>query len=170
MITKRFFVLLILCTAFIGLGVAHVAAQDEEPAACAQIVQDAMTQMSSVCAGSGLGQICIANPGVDSTFAEEVDGNFFTQPGDVADLSLIKSFTTSPINLDDETWGLAIFNSSANLPLDLINSTHAKGVIYMALGGVEVSEATPLENQIIPLEQGISMSTVATADLRESLQ
>ena len=168
MITKRLFVLLIICSSIIGLGVANVAAQDEEPAACAQIVQDALTQLGNVCAANSAGQSCIGFPEVTATFSEEVDDNFFTQPGDIADLTLLDTVTTSPLNIDDETGGLSIINTSANLPTEVVDSLNGKGVLYLVFGGLEVSEATPADNIVLPLRAGVPVSTLATADLREA--
>jgi hypothetical protein len=111
---------------------------------------------------------------VEASFTEQVDPGFFSQPGDIADLSLIDSLSTSPTNLNAETWGLVVFNSQANLPTEVLASlsriagVSGVGVVYLALGGVTVSDATPIENLIIPLQDGIPMTTLATADLRQA--
>jgi hypothetical protein len=154
----------------LALTAVQVAAQTntEEPEVCTKIVEEAFEQVSQVCAGYGLGQICIGHAGVTAAFAQEVDEDFFTRPGDSADLSLVEAATTSPINITDETWGLAVVNSQANLPTEVTDALSDKGVIYFPVGGIEFSEATADSDILIPLVKGIPVSTFATADMRQS--
>ena len=161
--------LLLFCAViFLALAAIQVVAQSdgEEPEACSQIVQDAFVQVGQVCAGYGVGQICIGNSDVTATFGEEVNEGFFTQPGDIADLTLLQTVETSPENVNDQTWGLTVVNTQASLPTEVVDSLDNKGVIYFVLGGLDVSEATPADNIVIPLQQGVPVTTVAAADFR----
>jgi hypothetical protein len=63
---------------------------------------------------------------------------------------------------------VVVFNSPANLPIEIVESLPKPGVIYLALGGIVVSDATPADDLIVPLEAGVPVTTLATADLRQS--
>jgi hypothetical protein len=167
---RRIILLFFIITTFLALTAVQVAAQSEtnEPEVCAQIVENAFEQVSQVCAGYDLGQICIGHGGATAAFAQEVDEDFFTQPGDSADLSLIQAATTSPMDVEEESWGLAVVNVQANLPTEVVEDLDDKGVIYFVFGGMEISEATAEDDILIPLAEGIPVTTIATADMRQS--
>lgn len=169
MTKNRLLILILLCTSLLGLTAVQVFAQDlDQTEVCTQIVEDAMLQLGEMCAAYGPGQVCIGNSTVETEFTQDVDDDFFTQPGDIADLSLISSLMVDPLDAEANSWGVAIIDSQASLPNEVLTTLDGKGAVYLALGGVTVTEATPEDNIIVPLEAGIPVTTLATADLRHS--
>ncbi len=79
--------------------------------ACIELVQRAFEDFEFNCAGLGSNSACLGYAAVDATVSQAS----FKLPGDHVDLSNIKRISTSSINVDDQTYGLAVLNLQTNL-------------------------------------------------------
>lgn len=148
-----------------GLGISGAMAQDD--ATCSALQNTAFTQTGTLCATTGQGMMCLGYPAVTAVLDSDAAADF-ASPGDSVDLALVESVTTSPADLSTtpSTWGVALLNVQANLPVDVIETVlDGKGVIYMATGGVEVVNAAP-DTQVTLMEETIAVNTIADADMR----
>lgn len=83
---------------------------------CPAIVQTALTTVDQTCQLTGRNQICIGNLAVDALFRPDIIPSQFQEMGDIVDVVSIDSLQVSPMNLVDNTWGLALMKIQANLP------------------------------------------------------
>lgn len=166
----RFIVLLVILFSVLGVASLQVAAQDlDDPAACFTVIEQAFADIGTFCANNALDTACYGHVDLSGVFAQEVEPDFFTEPGDVASLDVLETLAANPIDLEAETWGLGVINSQASLPTELIEGPlGGKGVIFIVPGGINVSDDTADTNTIVPLSAGIAVTTTAAADLRLS--
>lgn len=128
----------IISLATLLLVIAWVAAA--QPAACAALVERALTAIGNNCADLSRNSACYGYEQVDSTFAVDVPPDFFSQPADRAELTLIEAIRTAPLDLTTERWGIAIMSLQANLP----NTLPGQAVTFLMLGDAVV------ENRVSP--------------------
>lgn len=159
-------IVLITCLLLLtGLGVSGALAQDD--ATCSALQNTAFTQTGTLCATTAHGEMCLGYPSVTGALGSGAAADF-ASPGDTVDLALVESVSTSPADLSmtPHTWGVVLMNVEANLPVEIIETAlDGKGVIYMAVGGVEVVNAAP-DSQITLMEETIAVNTIADADMR----
>lgn len=135
---------------------ASVQAQEGNTATCEAFVQQVLNDISLECAGMSRNTACYGNPEINYTrFSQDYGPDYFSQPGDRADLTTTQTIQTAPYNASTGTWGVSVFSLQANLP----NELPGNGVVFIALGGVEVENGVePGEAVILPL-QGTPIAT-----------
>jgi hypothetical protein len=96
------------------LSVTAVAvAQD---ATCPTIVRDALAATDSACASTGRNEACYGNISLDAQPQPGVSDFTFTKPGDLVNVSGVQTLTLSPLDQQENTWGVALMKLQANLP------------------------------------------------------
>ena len=155
---------------------APIAAQEQS--SCVALVLSAITQSSTQCATNGIDSVCYGHDAVHGSFLEETtdgftriadgDQDFFLEPGDQADLLMTEAIQTSPFDQDGTppSWGISVMNVQAGLPTEIIDSLDGRGVVYYALGGVEVEDDVMPDDVVALLPTGIGVTTMASADMR----
>lgn len=166
----RFYIVCVLSVLILlALGASAGLAQDDFDAVCTALQSTALTQTGTLCANTAQGSVCYGHLGVAAAFDAPTTEDFFTRPGDQAELSIVDTLTAWPPDISEtpHIWGVALLNTQANLPTEIINGPlNGKGVIYLVSGGVQVTDATPPDDLVAPLPQGVAMSSIAEADLR----
>jgi hypothetical protein len=168
MVHRHYLIGFLYLVLLLGLGI-HAGLAQSDTAVCTALQTAAFTQTGTLCATTAPGSMCYGHPNITTTFEAPTTADFFSRPGDQAELAIIEQFTTSPADtsVNPNTWGVALLNGQANLPAEVINGPLGdKGAIYLVSGGVTVADATPPEELVEPLAQGIQVSTIAEADLR----
>lgn len=168
MFKRHYRVGLLYLVAVLILGVSASFAQ-EESAVCTALQSTAFAQTGTLCATTPSGSVCYGHPNITAAFEAPTSTGFFSRPGDQAELSIVEQITTAPANtsVNPNELGVVLLNVQANLPTDSINGPlKGKGAMYIVTGGIQLNEATPPEDLVEPLAQGIAVSTIAEADLR----
>jgi Bacterial SH3 domain len=107
---------------------------------CPILVERALAEVGNNCAGLGRNAACYGFNRVNATFFEAMDEGFFSTPADRADLPLIQSLETAPLNVAESEWGVALMNVQANLP----GTLPGQGVTFLLMGDVAI------ENEVEP--------------------
>lgn len=98
---------------------------------CETLIQTALTDIADLCADMGANMACYD---ATNTSVSGRDGAILTN--NVIDVADIQSLTTSALNNDTNTWGLAKINIQANLP--------DTGVTMVIFGDATLTNQTPL--------------------------
>jgi hypothetical protein len=112
-----------------------------QSAQCPAVVAQALTAVDTACQRTGRNQICYGNVQLSAEFNDGAGVIAFNAPGDIADLSAIRTVDLSPLDADGGQWGLALMRVQANLP----DTLPGQNVTFLLFGDVElenVSEET----------------------------
>ncbi len=118
---------------------------------CPALVNDALNQLETRCEGTNRNFACYGNNNVLAQFTRDVAPEFFTQPGEIAQLIELENIETQPLDLENNTWGVALMNVQANLP----NTLPGQSVVMLLFGDtyveddVDPSEAFNSETEIL---------------------
>ncbi len=134
-----FAMLLLLIAPFSGL------AQTDD---CPALAQLAFTEMGTNCSGLGRNSACYGFNRVDATFSDAVADDFFTQPTDRTELTNLQTIETAPFDETLAQWGVAVMSVQANVP----NALPGQALLFMMVGGVEVTNAVPPDQAALPGE------------------
>ncbi|MBE2268849.1 MAG: hypothetical protein IAE80_11505 [Anaerolinea sp.] len=105
---------------------------------------------------------CFGSSRIDYTrFTEAYPDDYFTSPGDRADLTTTQTIQTGAFDLANESWGVDVMNVQANLP----NALEGNGVVYIQLGGVEIENDVQPENAVILPETGTSITALSAVQM-----
>ncbi len=160
---RRRHALLVLVISLVGaMFTIAFAAEAQQAKTCPIVVSDSLTSLGTSCANLSRNTSCYGHDNVQHTaFTQAVPADFYTQPGDRADLSLTATIQTGPFDLSQEIWGLNVMNVNANLPYSL----SPKGVVYVQFGGVEVESAVPTDQAVVLPETGTTVATTSGTNL-----
>lgn len=135
------------------LCVGVVAAQDDN---CPEIVQTAVSAASEACSGLGRNQACYGNIQLDAVPQAGVADLQFSQPGDLVNISDVQSLTLSPLDRQENRWGVALMKIQANLP----DTLPGQNVTFVLFGDVEIANAVvPTNTEAVTLPATVSSMT-----------
>lgn len=89
--------------------------QDISGSDCKTLIEKAILISDESCRRIGSNEICYGNYRLDSEISPEFGGSF-SYVGDVISLNFLKSLFASPLDLDNNIWGVAIIKVPANMP------------------------------------------------------
>lgn len=124
------------------LGLTTAAAQTDCPA----LVRAAIETAASTCEATGRNQLCYGHPAITAMMritSEAAFGN----PGDLLNVEGVQRLELSPMNLDDETWAVAMMNIQADLP-----ASTSENVSLLLIGGAaldNLGDAVQIEARIV---------------------
>ncbi len=104
---------------------------------CPSIVKTALDATNQVCSTIGRNQACYGNIKLSAEPQADVASFSFTKPGDMADISGMKSITLSPLDATADTWGVALMKVQANLP----DTLPGQNVSFILFGDVQIDNA-----------------------------
>jgi len=157
----------VLVTLIFSLGliftVAFTAEAQEQPKTCPMIVSQALNDLGTNCANESRNTSCYGHEGRirHTAFTQSEPTDFYSKPGDRADLSLTETIQTGSFELLRERWGLNVMNVNADLPTAL----GQKGVVYIQFGGVEVENGVPADQAVQLLDNGVNVTTTSQTNL-----
>ena len=132
-------------------GLLTTSAQD---LTCAAVVEEAFQSLGHNCADLARNSLCYGYPEVDASFAPDYPLSDFTGPTDRTSVLQLESVATGELNLEDSSWGVAVLNLGANLPL----TYKGPGVLILLAGAAEIINETDI-TQV--MEIGEPLGTVA---------
>lgn len=124
------------------LGLTTVAAQTDCPA----LVRAAIDTAASTCEATGRNQLCFGHPAITAT-TRTISEATFGNPGDLLNVEGVQRLVLSPLNLDDETWAVAMMNIQADLP-----ASTSENVSLLLFGGAvldNLGDAVQIEARIV---------------------
>ncbi|MBZ0302887.1 MAG: hypothetical protein K8J31_24290 [Anaerolineae bacterium] len=144
------------------VAVVVMPAQAQEDVCPAEILERALVELGTNCANLGRNNACYGFNDVQADFVGAVPSGFFSQPSDRADLNVLQSIRTAPLDKAEGTWGIATLNVQANLP----GALPGQNVVFMLLGAVEIEDAVPPEDALILPDDPLEVMTADVAQLR----
>jgi hypothetical protein len=128
----------------VGLTQAQDGGGDDS---CPVFVDEALALVADSCAGLGIDEACYGHSHVDAVFWTEGDAVFETV-ADRASLRDLRTVRTSPLDLEAETWGLALLNLRADVP----ESLPGQAVLFLLMGDATLENAVLPEDAAVPVE------------------
>ncbi|MEP7291235.1 MAG: hypothetical protein ABI835_05605, partial [Chloroflexota bacterium] len=137
----RFVRKLILLT--LVLMFTSILAQGATPPAetCGALVQQAMTEVESVCSQTGRNQACYGFVSLEATPRSGVLDFNFTRQGDLANVADLEMIKLDPLDSANNTWGIVMMKLQASLPETL----PGQNVTFLLFGDVEIENAVDPE-------------------------
>ena len=134
---KRIFLALF----FLTCTVAIVHAQVSE---CPDAVESSLKSVADLCNPLSRNAACYGAKTVDSvTFDNPRPADFFTNPGDRSELLKLREIHPQPLDVTDNSFGVALLNVQANVP----NTLPGQAVIFMLLGDAKLTNEVPADSQ-----------------------
>ena len=133
----------VLCLGLLALAVFQAGFLPFSPVnltatACQAIIEKAMQTSGQYCDQIGANKACYGNITLQ---AQMIPGatERFSNRGDVIDVNQLQQLSAAPLNLQNNQWGIAVFNIMANLPRSLPGET----VKLVVFGNTKLSKNTP---------------------------
>lgn len=127
-------------------------------ATCPGLVQEALRELETNCSSLDRNVACYGYNRIGATFTQPVADDYFSRPADRADLITLQSIATSPMDLVNNQWGVALLNVQANLP----GTLPGQSVTFILLGDAMVVNAVPEDEAQLPVEPIPVETTVDT--------
>jgi hypothetical protein len=86
--------------------------------ACQNLIEQAIKASGDYCNQIGAEKVCYGNITIQAELQPDANQRF-SERGDTIDISLLQSLSASPLDPDNNQWGIAIFKVLANLPRSL---------------------------------------------------
>ena len=112
---------------------------------CPDLVEFALQEIGENCTDVSRNSACYGYNQVSATFTEPVPDDYFVQPADQAELISLDTLATSPLNLDEDIWGVAIMNVQANVP----DTIPGQAVTFVVMGDAQVENQVVADNAFI---------------------
>ncbi len=156
--TRKILFLIVICLAL--FSIAQISAA-QSSADCPAIAEQAFEAVANNCAIPERSSTCYGFPGVTATgFDAEALANF-SEPSDRANLTEVSSIHTSPLNVAEGEWGMAVTNIQANLPVGM----PGQGGVFISMGDVTVTNGVAPDDALILPESALPLTTTAPADI-----
>lgn len=147
---------------FTGLLSIAVIAQGAD---CPTIVTTALDSLDAVCAETGRNQACYGNVLIDLQQQVDTEVVPFEAPGDTVNLSDVATMKLAPLNVEANTWGVAMMKLQANIP----NTNPGQNVTFLMFGDVEIDNAvTEDDSDFTPMQAFYFSSGVGDAGCEEA--
>lgn len=143
---RRSLFILITSLAFLAIAGAVVVGQVGGADSCPDLVTRALAAVNNLCTGQGRNSACYGNTLVQAQLADGQSDVAFTREGDIANLGLLRSISTSPLNDELTEWGVSVLSVQANLP----GALPGQNALFMLIGGTEVESAVTPEDAFMP--------------------
>lgn len=103
-------------------------------AVCPPFVQEALAETDTACQLTGRNQACYGNASVIANLQSPSVDIQFQQPGDIIEVSQIRSLRLDPLDLTSQRWGIALMQLQANLS----DTMPGQNVTFLMFGDVQL--------------------------------
>mgnify|MGYP003881522405 CR=1 FL=1 len=114
---------------------------------CEVFLEQALEAVDTACVDLGRNQACYGFNRVEASFLDTVDEDFFTEPADVTEVSMIETIRTAPFNIDTNEWGVAVMVLQANMP----DTLPGQNVTFILMGDTEIENAVHPDDAFDPV-------------------
>ena len=136
------------------LSVATPALATLDSRDCQTIINQALQTMQDKCRDINRNSACFGNDQISTQFADSLAVPQFKLVGDVVSIKQIKSLSTSPLNQQDNTWGVALLKIQANLP----DTLPGQNVTFLVYGDTSVQN-TSGDMRVFYFSSGLGVPT-----------
>lgn len=134
---KRIFLALFFLTCTVAIVHAQVAD-------CPAVVQTALKSVADLCSPLNRNAACYGAKMVNSvTFDNPRPADFFAIPGDRSELLKLREIQPQPLDLSNNSFGIALLNVQANVP----NTLPGQGVLFMLMGDAKLTNEVPADSK-----------------------
>jgi uncharacterized protein YgiM (DUF1202 family) len=133
------------------------AASAQTGGICPGVVDQALAQLGTNCAGMDRNSACYGFNNVVADFNVPVPSSFFTVTNDRAELLTIDSIETGELDLSNDEYGVSLLSVQANLP----GTLPGQGTVFVLVGGTKVQDAVSPSQAVVP---GTTAQLTTTAD------
>jgi hypothetical protein len=140
----------------LGITTVRVIAQTET---CPAFVTQALQELDNACGGMARNSACYGYSLVRATFDSEVPADYFADPGDRADLGIVRRIATTPLDDVSQAWGIAVLRVQANVP----NTAPGQAVNFILMGDTQVVNAVAPTDVLRPVDPVALQLRQATA-------
>ncbi|MBL8163379.1 MAG: SH3 domain-containing protein [Anaerolineae bacterium] len=144
------------------LAPGHALLQGTE--SCPAVIEQAFSNLDSVCADMGRNSACYGYDSVSALFTEAVAEDFFTQPSDRADLITLQNIETSALDPERPEWGVAVLSTQANIP----DTLPGQAVRFILLGDVAMTNDVPPDEAVALAAEPVSVTTLVRSNIRSA--
>jgi hypothetical protein len=106
-------------------------------ATCPDLVKKAVTTVGGRCSNTARNSACYGNGSLEVVAQEGVSDLKFSNPGDKAQLTTIRSLRLGALDAASQGWGIALLRLQANLP----DTVRGQNVTMLLFGDVEITDA-----------------------------
>lgn len=107
---------------------------------CPTIVNEAIAATGEACTTVERNQACYGNINLSATFRPNVEPTPFESAGDIAQLVNVDGIALNPLDVEEQTWGIAVLRVQANLP----DTLPGQNVTMLLFGDVQVTNTGTL--------------------------
>jgi len=155
---------LIFVVLVIALVAPSLTVAQSNAGVCRSLVASSLASVGSACANLGGGMACYGNEELEIETFDPLPADAFSEAGDRTDLMNVIEVRTLPANTSDRTLGVSVLNIQANVPRTLSDG----GLVVVAIGGMIVENGVFPQDAFVPLEDGLTVTTVSAAEYREA--
>lgn len=155
---------LLFLTLSLALFAPMTSSAQETSGLCPALVDRAFMALGEQCDAMDRNSACYGYNRVDATFREAIPEDFFTQPGDKTELTVLETIHTYGLDEAFERWGIALMRVQANIP----NTLPGQAVVFMLLGESAAENAVMPEDALLPSDQTVDVQALVRANLRSA--
>jgi hypothetical protein len=133
------------------------SSQAQADLTCSQLVASALQAVGPACDGAGRNQACYGNNQVEAQFQQGIQAAF-DKSGDLAQLQGLRLISTSPLDENAQTWGIAMLKAQADLP----EALPGQNVTFLFYGGATLDNVSPNMESVV-LSTGFGSASCASA-------
>ena len=116
---------------------------------CPVIVQTVLDSVAQSCADTGRNEACYGYSALEAIPRAEIVEFDFANPGDIEALIGIDSMELEPMDVGNETWGVAMLRLQANLP----DTIPGQNVTFLVFGDVSLTNGVdPEDAELRPMQ------------------
>jgi len=146
----------IIGAAFSVLMTVIIVGAQPGAASCIPFIEQAIQQLGNNCEGLDRNNACYGYTLVQAALTDDAEEVQFNVPRDRAGLLEVNSLRTAALDEENDTWGIAVLNTQANLP----GTLPGQGVVMMMIGEAEMRNDVAPED-VVELQP---FDAVVTAD------
>ena len=144
----------VVCLMVAVLGSVPALAQNDA-VACPIVVEEVLREVDSICRATGRNQACYGHMAMEVITRDGAEDFQFERVGDIADVSGIRTMRLSPLNLENNAWGVALMRLQVNIP----DTLPGQNVTFLLFGDVEITSAVAPENSAASPMQAFYLTT-----------
>jgi uncharacterized protein YgiM (DUF1202 family) len=133
--TLRVMAFFVLTVALVMTSLPASSQVEEQQLSCPELVRRALDATQIVCSELGSNQACYGHILVDVRPREGIEELLFTTEGDLANLLDVQSLRLSSMDLNTNSWGVALMNLEAHMQY-----AEPEDVTLLLYGDVEISD------------------------------
>jgi hypothetical protein len=128
---------------------------------CPPLVEKALEDLGQNCDLVDRNNACYGYNKLSATFNQEQPDDFFTSVSDRTALNVLDTLTTTPLDTEAGTWGVAVMKVQANVP----NSLPGQAVTFILLGDTEIRNDVAAVDAFIPAD-AVDVTAIGNVNIR----